>query len=83
MSTLSNIINTPIFEAVDIHDALVIYTDGSRLNSGRAESGIYIRNTDIDNRCSLGIHDYCFVSRAELIVISKAFEFALLFVEKK
>ncbi|KFM63752.1 Phosphate-regulating neutral endopeptidase, partial [Stegodyphus mimosarum] len=57
--------------------ALVIYTDGSRSDKGRAGSGIYCNTPEGDIRCSIRNSDHCSVFRSELIAIRKALDYAL------
>ncbi|GFV13984.1 RNase H domain-containing protein [Trichonephila clavipes] len=62
----------------DIPDqALIVYTDGSHLDTGRAESGIFSNTPRNDVKISIRNPDYCFVFRSELIAISGALDHAL------
>ncbi|GFW68726.1 RNase H domain-containing protein [Trichonephila clavipes] len=57
--------------------ALIIYTDGSRLDTGRAGSGIFSNTPGNDVKISIRNPDHCFVFRSELIDISDALDHAL------
>ncbi|GFY15635.1 RNase H domain-containing protein [Trichonephila clavipes] len=62
----------------DIPDqALIIYTDGSRSNAGRAGSGIFSNIPGNDVKISIRKPDHCSVFRSELIAISGALNHAL------
>ncbi|GFX70621.1 RNase H domain-containing protein [Trichonephila clavipes] len=62
----------------DIPDqALIIYTDGSRSDTGRAGSGIFSNTPGNDVKISIRNPDYCSVFRSELIAISGALDHAL------
>ncbi|GFY02142.1 RNase H domain-containing protein [Trichonephila clavipes] len=59
----------------DIPDqALIIYTDGSRLDTGRADSTIFSNTPGNDVKISIRNSDHCFVFRSELIAISGALD---------
>ncbi|GFU05686.1 RNase H domain-containing protein [Trichonephila clavipes] len=63
----------------DIPDqALIIYTDGSRLDTGRADSGIFSNTPGNDVKISIRNSDHCsvFRSESELIAISGALDHA-------
>ncbi|GBN71096.1 hypothetical protein AVEN_247195-1 [Araneus ventricosus] len=58
--------------------ALVLYTDGSKSNSGRTGSGVYARAEDgLVFRCRFRNPDNCSVFRSELLAITEALDFAL------
>ncbi|GFX94812.1 RNase H domain-containing protein [Trichonephila clavipes] len=62
----------------DIPDqALIVYTDGSRSDTGRAGSGIFSNTPGNDIKISIRNSDHCSVFRSELIAISGAFDHAL------
>ncbi|GFS83495.1 RNase H domain-containing protein [Trichonephila clavipes] len=62
----------------DIPDqALIIYTDGSRSDTGRAGSGIFSNTTGNDVKISTRNPDHYPVFRSELIAISGALDHAL------
>ncbi|GFS84955.1 RNase H domain-containing protein [Trichonephila clavipes] len=62
----------------DIPDqALIIYTDGSRSDTGRAGSGIFSNTPGNDVKISIRNPDHCSVLRSELIAISGALDHAL------
>ncbi|GFX96356.1 RNase H domain-containing protein [Trichonephila clavipes] len=62
----------------DIPDqALIIYTDGSRSDTGRAGSGIFSNTPEYDVKISIRNPDHCSVFRSELIAISGALDHAL------
>ncbi|GFV78262.1 RNase H domain-containing protein [Trichonephila clavipes] len=62
----------------DIPDkVLIIYTDGSRSDTGRAGSGIYSNTHGNDVKNSIRNPDPCSVFRSELIAISGALDHAL------
>ncbi|GFW13230.1 putative RNA-directed DNA polymerase from transposon BS [Trichonephila clavipes] len=62
----------------DIPDqALIIYTDGSRSDAGRAGSGIFNNTPGNDVKISIRNPDHCSVFRSELIAISGALGHAL------
>ncbi|GFX43000.1 putative RNA-directed DNA polymerase from transposon BS [Trichonephila clavipes] len=62
----------------DIPDqALIIYTDGSRSDTGRAGSGIFSNTPRNDVKISIRNPDHCSVFRSELIAISGALDHAL------
>ncbi|GFT17308.1 RNase H domain-containing protein [Trichonephila clavipes] len=64
----------------DIPDqALIIYTDGSRSDTGRAGRGIFSNTPGNDVKISIMNPDYCSVFRSELIAISGALDHALNF----
>ncbi|GBM24440.1 hypothetical protein AVEN_41090-1 [Araneus ventricosus] len=61
-------------------NALVLYTDGSKLDSGRTGSSIYARAEDgLVFRCRFRNPDNCSVFRSELLAIREALDFALRF----
>ncbi|GFX21025.1 RNase H domain-containing protein [Trichonephila clavipes] len=57
--------------------ALIIYTDGSRSDTGRAGSGIFSNTPGNDVKISIRNPDHCSVFRSQLIAISGALEHAL------
>ncbi|GFW72641.1 RNase H domain-containing protein [Trichonephila clavipes] len=57
--------------------ALIIYTDGSRSDTGRAGSGIFSNTPGNDVKISIRNLDQCSVFRSELIAISGALDHAL------
>ncbi|GFT16708.1 ribonuclease H1 [Trichonephila clavipes] len=57
--------------------ALIIYTDGSRSDTGRAGSGIFCNTPGNDVKISIRNPDHCSVFRSEHIVISGALDHAL------
>ncbi|GFU40554.1 RNase H domain-containing protein [Trichonephila clavipes] len=60
-------------EVIHIPDqALIIYTDGSRSDTGRAGSGIFSNTPGNDVKISIRNPDHCSVFRLELIAISGA-----------
>ncbi|GFX51125.1 RNase H domain-containing protein [Trichonephila clavipes] len=59
------------------HQALIIYTDGSRSDTGRAGSGIFSNTPGNDVKINIRYPDHCSVFRSELIAISGAFDHAL------
>ncbi|GBM74337.1 hypothetical protein AVEN_122149-1 [Araneus ventricosus] len=60
--------------------ALVLYTDGSKSDSGRTGSGIYAKADDgLVFRCRFRNPDNCLVFRSELLAIREALNFALHF----
>ncbi|GFV97254.1 RNase H domain-containing protein [Trichonephila clavipes] len=62
----------------DIPDqALIIYTDGSRSDTGRAGSGIFSNTPGNDVKISIRNPDHCPVFRSELIAISGALDHAV------
>ncbi|GFW67677.1 RNase H domain-containing protein [Trichonephila clavipes] len=62
----------------DIPDqALIIYTDGSYSDTGRAGSGIFSNSPRIDVKISIRNPDQCSVFRSELIAISGALDHTL------
>ncbi|GFV92617.1 RNase H domain-containing protein [Trichonephila clavipes] len=62
----------------DIPDqALIIYTDRSRSDTGRAGSGIFSNTPGNDVKISIRNTDHCFVFRLELIAIRGALDHAL------
>ncbi|GFU02219.1 RNase H domain-containing protein [Trichonephila clavipes] len=62
----------------DIPDqALIIYTDGSCSDRGRAGSGIFSNTPGNDVKISIRNPDHCSVFRSELIAISGALDHAL------
>ncbi|GFU56434.1 RNase H domain-containing protein [Trichonephila clavipes] len=62
----------------DIPDqALIVYTDGSRSDTGRAGSGIFSNTPGNDVKISIRNLDHCSVFRSELIAISGAPNHAL------
>ncbi|GFV86454.1 RNase H domain-containing protein [Trichonephila clavipes] len=62
----------------DVPDqALIIYTDGSRSNTGRAGSGIFSNTPGNDVKISIRNPDHCSVFRSEFIAISGALDHAL------
>ncbi|GFW68760.1 RNase H domain-containing protein [Trichonephila clavipes] len=62
----------------DIRDqALIIYTDGSRLDTGREGSGIFSNTPGNDVKISIRNLDHCSIFRSELIAISGALDHAL------
>ncbi|GFS73539.1 RNase H domain-containing protein [Trichonephila clavipes] len=62
----------------DIPDqAFIIYTDGSRSDTGRAGSGIFSNTPGNDVKISIRNPDHCSVFRSELIAISGALDHAL------
>ncbi|GFV05219.1 RNase H domain-containing protein [Trichonephila clavipes] len=62
----------------DIPDrALIVYTDGSRSDTGRAGSGIFSNTPGNDVKISIRNPDHCTVFRSELIAISGALDHAL------
>ncbi|GFW81286.1 phosphate-regulating neutral endopeptidase [Trichonephila clavipes] len=63
----------------DIPDqALIVYTDGSRSDAGRAGSGIFSSTPRNDVKISIRNPDHCSVFRSELIAISGALDHALI-----
>ncbi|GFW01904.1 RNase H domain-containing protein [Trichonephila clavipes] len=63
---------------IDIPDqVLIIYTDGSRSDTGRAGSGIFSNTPGNDVKISIRNPDHCSVFRSELIAISGALDHAL------
>ncbi|GFU29111.1 phosphate-regulating neutral endopeptidase [Trichonephila clavipes] len=61
----------------DIPDqALIVYTDGSRSDTGRAGSGIFSNTPGNDVKISIRNPDQCSVFRSELIAISGALDHA-------
>ncbi|GFX94513.1 RNase H domain-containing protein [Trichonephila clavipes] len=62
----------------DIPDqTLIVYTDGSRSDTGRAGSGIFSNTPGNEVKISIRNSDHCFVFRSELIAISGALDHAL------
>ncbi|GFW89388.1 putative RNA-directed DNA polymerase from transposon BS [Trichonephila clavipes] len=62
----------------DIPDqALIVYTDGSGLDTGRAGRGIFSNTPGNDVKISIRNPDHCSVFRSELIAISGALDHAL------
>ncbi|GFU50627.1 RNase H domain-containing protein [Trichonephila clavipes] len=62
----------------DIPDqALIVYTDSSRSDTGRAGSGIFSNTPGNDVKISIRNSDHCFVFRSELIAIRGALDHAL------
>ncbi|GFX31374.1 RNase H domain-containing protein [Trichonephila clavipes] len=62
----------------DIPDqALIVYTDGSRSDTGRAGSGIFSNTPGNDVKISIRNSNHCSVFRSELIAISGALDHAL------
>ncbi|GFV04160.1 RNase H domain-containing protein [Trichonephila clavipes] len=62
----------------DIPDqALIIYTDGSRSDTGRAGNGIFSNTPGNDVQISIRNPDPCSVFRSELIAISGALDHTL------
>ncbi|GBN21683.1 hypothetical protein AVEN_11166-1 [Araneus ventricosus] len=60
--------------------ALVLYTDGSKSDSGRTGSGVYAKAEDgLVFRCRFRNPDNCSVFRSELLAIREALDFALHF----
>ncbi|GBN81868.1 hypothetical protein AVEN_231476-1 [Araneus ventricosus] len=60
--------------------ALVLYTDGSKSDSGRTGSGVYAKAEDgLVFRCRFRKQDNCSVFRSELLAIREALNFALHF----
>ncbi|GBO09151.1 putative RNA-directed DNA polymerase from transposon BS [Araneus ventricosus] len=60
--------------------ALVLYTDGSKSDSGRTGSGVYAKAEDgLVFRCRFRNPDNCSVFRSELLAIREALNFALHF----
>ncbi|GFV82212.1 RNase H domain-containing protein [Trichonephila clavipes] len=59
------------------NQALIVYTDGSRSDTGRAGSGIFSNTPGNDAKISIRNSDHCSVFRSELIAISGAFDHAL------
>ncbi|GBM50334.1 hypothetical protein AVEN_142343-1 [Araneus ventricosus] len=60
--------------------ALVLYTDGSKSDSGRTGSGVYAKAKDgLVFRCRFRNPDNCSVFRSELLAIREASNFALHF----
>ncbi|GBM34989.1 hypothetical protein AVEN_240354-1 [Araneus ventricosus] len=60
--------------------ALVLYTDGSKSDSGRTGSGVYAKAEDgLVFRCRFRNPDNCSVFRSELLAIREASNFALHF----
>ncbi|GBL72539.1 hypothetical protein AVEN_127815-1 [Araneus ventricosus] len=60
--------------------ALVLYTDGSKSDSGRIGSGVYAKAEDgLVFRCRFRNPDNCSVFRSELLAIREALDFALHF----
>ncbi|GFS98524.1 RNase H domain-containing protein [Trichonephila clavipes] len=57
--------------------ALIIYTDGSRSDTGSAGSGIFSNTPGNDVKISIRNPDHCSVFRSELIAISGALDHAL------
>ncbi|GFY32938.1 putative RNA-directed DNA polymerase from transposon BS [Trichonephila clavipes] len=57
--------------------ALIIYTDGSRSDTGRAGSGIFSNTPGNDVKISIRNPDHCSVLTSELIAISGALDHAL------
>ncbi|GBM24118.1 hypothetical protein AVEN_50236-1 [Araneus ventricosus] len=58
--------------------ALVLYTDGSKSDSGRTGNGVYAKD-DLVFRCRFRNPDNCSVFRSELLAIREALNFALHF----
>ncbi|GFX96856.1 RNase H domain-containing protein [Trichonephila clavipes] len=64
----------------DIPDqALIVYTDGSRSDMGRAGNGIFSNTPGNDVKISIRNPEHCSVFRSELIAISGALDHALNF----
>ncbi|GFT02217.1 RNase H domain-containing protein [Trichonephila clavipes] len=59
------------------YQALIIYTDGSRSDTGRAGSGIFSNTPESDVKFSIRNPDHCTVFRLELIAVSSALDHAL------
>ncbi|GFS87683.1 RNase H domain-containing protein [Trichonephila clavipes] len=57
--------------------ALIVYTDGSCSDTGRAGSGIFSNTPGIDVKISIRNSDHCSILRSELIAISGALDHAL------
>ncbi|GFY28438.1 RNA-directed DNA polymerase from mobile element jockey [Trichonephila clavipes] len=57
--------------------ALIVYTDGSHSDTGRAGSGIFSNSPGNDVKISIRNPDHCSVFRSELIAISGALDHAL------
>ncbi|GFV98467.1 hypothetical protein TNCV_624261 [Trichonephila clavipes] len=55
------------------YQALIIYTDGSRSDTGRAESDMFSNTTGNDVKISIRNPDHCFVFRSELGALSVIF----------
>ncbi|GFS86339.1 phosphate-regulating neutral endopeptidase [Trichonephila clavipes] len=65
-------------EINDIPDqALIIYTDGSRSDTGRAGKGIFSNTHENDVKISIRNPDHCPVFRSELVAINGALDHAL------
>ncbi|GFU04592.1 RNase H domain-containing protein [Trichonephila clavipes] len=63
----------------DIPDqALIIYTDGSRSDTGRTWSGIFSNTPGNDVKISIRNPDHCSVFKSELIAFSGALDHALI-----
>ncbi|GFV00610.1 RNase H domain-containing protein [Trichonephila clavipes] len=60
-----------------LNQALIVYTDGSRSDTGRAGSGIFSNIPGNDVKISIRNPDHCSVFRSELIAISGALDHAL------
>ncbi|GFW74669.1 RNase H domain-containing protein [Trichonephila clavipes] len=56
---------------------MIIYTDGSRSDTGRAGSGIFSNTPGNDVKISIMNSDHCSVFRSELIAISGALDHAI------
>ncbi|GFT09879.1 methyltransferase-like protein 7B [Trichonephila clavipes] len=62
----------------DIPDhALIVYTDSSRSDTGKAGSGVFSNTPGNDVKSSIRTPDHCSVFRSELIAISGALDHAL------
>ncbi|KAF8791591.1 RNA-directed DNA polymerase mobile like protein [Argiope bruennichi] len=56
--------------------ALVIYTDGSKMEDGRTGNGVFINGNDSEVRISIRNPDNCPVFRSEIIAIGTALNYA-------
>ncbi|GFS76965.1 RNase H domain-containing protein [Trichonephila clavipes] len=59
------------------NQALIVYTDGSRLDTGRGGSGIFSNTPGNDVKISTRNSDHCSVFRSELIAISGVLDHTL------
>ncbi|GFY12661.1 RNase H domain-containing protein [Trichonephila clavipes] len=78
-SSYPELLRQMILEVInDIPDqALIIYTDGSRSDTGRTGSGIFTNTPGNDVKISIRNPDHCSVFRSELIAINGALDHAL------
>ncbi|GFX74257.1 RNase H domain-containing protein [Trichonephila clavipes] len=66
-----------LFTGTELKQALIIYTDGSRSDTGRAGSGIFSNTPGNDVKISIRNSDHSSIFRSELIGISGALDHAL------